>query len=111
MTFSTFGSPVPYLPQAAAIFIARNLGLGTDGMLLAARFVALAVYLAIVGVAIARAPRSKWALCAVGLLPVAMFQAASSVSHDAFTTAVALGRVVGDARPRSTAGNDYALRS
>jgi hypothetical protein len=90
VTFSTFGSPVPYLPQAAAIFVTRQLGFGADGMLLVARFVVLAVYLSIVGVAIARSPRSKWALCAVGLLPVALFQAAPSVSHDAFTTAVAL---------------------
>jgi uncharacterized membrane protein len=90
VTFSTFGSPVPYLPQAATIFVTRQLGLGTDGMLLAARFVVLAVYLTLVGVAIARTPRSKWAFCAVGLLPVALFQAAPSVSHDAFTTAMAM---------------------
>jgi uncharacterized membrane protein len=90
VTFSTFGSPVPYLPQAATIFVARQLGLGADGMLLAARFVVLAVYLTLVGIAIARTPRSKWAFCAVGLLPVALFQAAPSVSHDAFTTAMAL---------------------
>ncbi len=90
VTFSTFGSPVPYLPQSAAIFVARELGLGTDGMLLAGRFTVLAVFIAVVGIAIARAPRSKWAFCAVGLLPVALFQAAPSVSHDAFTTAVAL---------------------
>jgi uncharacterized membrane protein len=90
VTFSTFGSPVPYLPQAATIFVARQLGAGTDVMLVAARFVVLAMYLTIVGIAIARAPRAKWALCAVALLPVALFQAAPSVSHDAFTTAMAL---------------------
>ena len=90
VTFSTFGSPVPYLPQAASIFVTRNLGLGADGMLVVARFTVLAMYLALVAVAIARSPRSKWALCAVGLLPVALFQAAPSVSHDAFTTAMAL---------------------
>jgi uncharacterized membrane protein len=59
-------------------------------MLIAARFAVLATYIAIVAVAIARSPRSKWALCAVGLLPVAVIQSASSVSHDAFTTAIAL---------------------
>lgn len=90
VTFSTFGSPVPYLPQSAAIFVGRQLGLGADGLLLVGRFTVLTVYLAIVAVAIARAPRSKWAFCAVGLLPVALFQAAPSVSHDAFTTAIAL---------------------
>ncbi len=81
---------MPYLPQSAAIFVGRQLGFGTDGLLLLGRFTVLAVYLAIVAVAIARTPRSKWAFCAVGLLPVALFQAAPSVSHDAFTTAIAL---------------------
>ena len=90
VTFSTFGSPVPYLPQSAAVFVARALRADTDVMLIAARFAVLATYIAIVAIAIARSPRSKWALCAVGLLPVAVIQSASSVSHDAFTTAIAL---------------------
>jgi hypothetical protein len=90
VTFSTFPSPVPYLPQSAAVFVARELGFGVDGMLLLGRFTVLAVYIALVAVAIARTPRSKWALCAVGLLPLALFQAAPSMSHDAFTTAMAL---------------------
>jgi hypothetical protein len=90
VTFSTFGSPVPYLPQSAAVFVARTLGADTDTMLIAARFAVLATYVAIVAFAIRRSPRSKWAICAVGLLPVAVIQSASSVSHDAFTTAVSL---------------------
>lgn len=90
VTFSTFPSPVPYLPQAAAAFVARQLGFGADGMLVLARLVVLAVYVGIVGAAIARAPRARWALCAVGLAPVAVYQSASSISHDAFTTAIAL---------------------
>jgi hypothetical protein len=90
VTFSTFPSPVPYAPQTAAVFVTRELGFGTDVMLVVARFAVLATYVAIVGVAIARSPRSKWALCVVGLLPVAVYQSASSISHDAFTTAVAL---------------------
>jgi hypothetical protein len=90
VTFSTFPSFVPYLPQAASVFVTRNLGMGADGMLVVARFVVLAMYVALVGVAIARSPRSKWALAAVGLVPVAVYQSASSISHDAFTTAIAL---------------------
>jgi Predicted membrane protein (DUF2142) len=90
ITFSTFPSFVPYLPQAASVFVTRNLGLDTDAMLIIARFVVLAMYVALVAVAIARSPRSKWALAAVGLVPVAVFQSASSISHDAFTTAIAL---------------------
>ena len=65
---------MPYLPQAASIFVTRNLGFGADVMLVVARFVVLAMYVALVGIAIARSPRSKWALCAAGLLPVAVFQ-------------------------------------
>jgi uncharacterized membrane protein len=90
VTFSTFGSPVPYLPQAAAIGMMRALDLGVDGMLLASRLATLAVYVALVWLAIHRAPRSAWALCATGLLPVALFQTAVSMSHDAVTTAVVL---------------------
>ena len=50
----------------------------------------LAVYVAIVAFAIRRSPRGRWALCAVALIPVAVFQSASSLSPDAFTNAVAL---------------------
>ena len=90
MTFSTFGSPVPYAPQAATLLVVRELGGGAGAMLLAGRFVLLAVYIAIVAIAIRRSPRGRWALAAVALIPVAVFQSASSLSHDAITTAVAL---------------------
>ncbi len=90
VTFSTFGSPVPYAPQAAAAFVTRQLGMDAEGMLVVERFAVLIAYIALVWAAIKRAPRSKWALCAIGLVPVAVFQSASSVSHDAFTTAVSL---------------------
>jgi hypothetical protein len=90
VTFSTFGSPVPYAPQAAAAFVTRELGVDAEGMLIVERFAVLAAYVAVVWLAIRRAPRSKWALCAVGLLPVAVFQSASSVSHDALTTGISL---------------------
>jgi hypothetical protein len=90
VTSSTFGSPVPYLPQAAAIRVARAAGAGIDGMVLASRLAALAAYLAIVWLAIRRATRSRWAFCAVGLLPVALFQASASASHDAVTIALSL---------------------
>ena len=73
--FSTFGSPVPYLPQAAAIFVTRQFGIDVDAMLLLDRFAVLIAYIALVWAAIKRSPRSKWALCAVGPLPVAVFQA------------------------------------
>jgi len=90
VSFSTFGSPVPYIPQATAILIARKAGLGADGMLIAGRFAALVVYLLLVALAIKRAPRAKWAFVATGLLPAAIMQASSSISHDAMTTALVL---------------------
>ena len=90
VTFSTFPSPIPYLPQAASVLVTRTLGVDTDGMLIVARFVVLAMYVALVAFAIARSPRSKWAFCVAGLVPVAVFQSASSISHDAFTTAISL---------------------
>ena len=90
VTFSTFGSPLPYAPQAAAAFVTRELGVDVESMLVVERFAVLAAYVAVAWLAIKRAPRSKWALCAIGLLPVAVFQSASSVSHDALTTAISL---------------------
>jgi uncharacterized membrane protein len=106
VTFSTFGSPVPYAPQAAAIFVARTVGAGVDGMVLAARLATLAVYLALVWLAIRRAPMSRWALCAVGLLPVALFQASVSESHDAVT--IALSLLVVSSALRLVAADDHA---
>jgi len=90
VTFSTFGSPVPYLPQATAILVARKAGAGVDGMLEAARLALLATFLALVAVAVRRTPRGKWAFAAVGMVPVALFQASASLSHDAVTLAVSL---------------------
>ena len=90
VTFSTFGSPVPYLPQAAAIGLARFLGADVGGMELAFRLTTLAVYVTIVAWAIRRTTRSRWAFCAVGLVPAALFQAAASGSHDALTIALSL---------------------
>jgi hypothetical protein len=90
VTFSTFGSPVPYLPQAAAIGVMRSLGTSVDGMVLASRLAARAAYAALVWLAIRRATRSRLAVFAVGLVPVALFQASASASHDAVTIALSL---------------------
>ena len=90
LSSSTFGSPVPYLPQTAVILLARTAGAGAGVMLLLGRVAVLLAYVALVAFAIRRAPRSKWGLCATALVPVAVFQSASSLSHDAMTTAVAI---------------------
>jgi len=91
-SFSTFAwySPLPYLPQAVAAAGVRIGGGGVVGMLLAARLACLLTYVGIAWVAIRRAPVGRWALCITALLPVALFQGATSVSPDAVTTAMAL---------------------
>src|SRR4051794_3811179 len=91
-SFASFAwySPLPYLPQATAVAVVRVGGGGVVGMLVAARLACLLAYVGIVWVAIRRAPVGRWALCITALLPVALFQGATSVSPDAMTTALAL---------------------
>jgi hypothetical protein len=89
-TFSTFGSPVPYAPQALAILVARTAGAEAGGLLVVGRLALLGAYVALVAFAIRRSPRARWGLAATALVPVAVFQSASSLSHDAMTTAVAI---------------------
>jgi hypothetical protein len=90
--FSAFGwySPLPYASQAVVIAPARWVGIGTTGLILLARLANLAVYLALVFVAIRRSPFARWGLAAAALVPVALFQAASSRSPDAVTIGVAM---------------------
>ena len=91
VTFSTFGSPVPYLPQAAAIFVdarARSRR-GRDADRRPHRRCSRCTWRSSRSRSAARRGR-RWALCAVALIPVAVFQSASSLSPDAFTNAVAL---------------------
>jgi uncharacterized membrane protein len=90
VNFSTFGSPLPYVPQAVAIAVARAFGADADGMLHVARLALLAVFLALVATATRRSPRGKWAFAMVGLVPVALFQASASLSHDAITLGISL---------------------
>jgi hypothetical protein len=89
-TFSTFGSPVPYAPQALAVLAARSAGAEAGGLLMVGRLALLGAYVAIVAFAIRRSPQARWGLAATALIPVAVFQSGSSLSHDAVTTAVAI---------------------
>jgi uncharacterized membrane protein len=94
--FSAFGwySAVAYLPQAAAIAVGRALGVGVPGLDLLTRLANLAVYLALVYTAIRRSPFARWGLCVVALLPVSLFQVATSRSPDTITIAVGMLVVV-----------------
>jgi uncharacterized membrane protein len=90
--FSAFGwySPISYLPQSATILVGRGLGLDVRAMAFVARLAGLAAYLALVFFAIRRSPFARWGLCAVALLPVALFQAATSRAPDAITIGVGM---------------------
>ena len=106
--FSAFGwySPISYVPQALAVAVGRGVGVDTRGLVLLARLAGLAAYLALVFVAIRRSPFARWGLCAVGLLPVALFQAASSRSPDAVT--IGVGMLVLGAALRAAQGGTSA---
>jgi hypothetical protein len=80
---------VPYVPQTLTILASRAVGADAGTMLIVGRIVMLAVYVGVVAIAIRRAPRAKWAITAVALVPVALFQSVGW-SHDSITTAVAL---------------------
>ncbi|HEY7136249.1 MAG TPA: DUF2142 domain-containing protein [Acidimicrobiia bacterium] len=87
---STFAwySPLPYLPSAAGVGVARIVGLDFAGILHLARFGQLLAFVGIVFLAIRRTPWAKWPLCAAGLLPLSLF-VASTVTPDAITAAFA----------------------
>jgi hypothetical protein len=88
-TYSTFGSPLPYIPQAVTIGISRAFDPSASTMDTIGRITVLLSYVLLVAVAIRRSPRQKWAFAAVGLLPLALFQSAT-VTHDGLTIAIAL---------------------
>lgn len=81
-------SCVAYLPQAAAIAVARTLGAPPLGLLYAGRLVNLLVATALIAFALCRLPAYRWLLTLVALTPMTLFLRAS-LSADAFTIAVA----------------------
>jgi uncharacterized membrane protein len=84
-----YNSPVPFLPQAVAVRVVDTAGGGVNAMLVAARLAGLVTFLVLGTIAIRRTPRGGWALCAVGLLPITLFQAAT-VTPDTVTTAMVM---------------------
>ena len=95
-TFAWY-SPVGYLPQVIGVGLGRLVGdVGLQVIL--ARLFSLAAYLALCGIAIAAAPRAKWALTAVALLPSSMFSAVTSLSPDGITIAAVLLVITGALR-------------
>ncbi len=81
-------SPVPYLPQAAGIALARGLGSPALGLLYAARLANLLVATALIFLGLRELPSFSWLTTMLALTPMAIFLRASA-SADALGTAVA----------------------
>ena len=81
-------TPVPYLPQAAGIAMARWLGAPALGLLYAARLANLLAATALIWLGLRRLPSYSWLLTMLALTPMALFLRASA-SADALATAAA----------------------
>jgi hypothetical protein len=81
-------SPLAYAPQAAGVVLGRLLGAPPVAYVHLGRLANLALYVALVAVALRLAPAHRYTLLVVALAPMAIFQAAS-LSPDAATNAVA----------------------
>jgi uncharacterized membrane protein len=77
--FSTtaYYSPVSYIPQALGVFIGKILTNIPIISMYLGRLLNLAVWIVLFVVAIRFMPQKKWAMVFVGLIPMALFQAAS----------------------------------
>jgi uncharacterized membrane protein len=81
-------SPVPYLPQATGIVIARGLGASVLGLLYAARLANLLVATALIAAGLRWLPSYSWLITMLALTPMALFLRAS-MSADALAAALA----------------------
>ena len=82
-------TPVPYLPQAAAIGVARFWGPAPLTLLYLARSANLVAYLLLAAAAVRITPIQKWTLAMVALVPMSVYLAAS-LSADAVTIGLSL---------------------
>jgi uncharacterized membrane protein len=81
-------SPVPYLPQAFGIALGRLLSLPPIILFYIGRLFNLAVWIALIQLAIRWIPLHKWVLALLALTPMSVFLGAS-LSADASTNALA----------------------
>ena len=79
---SSFYFPLSFAPQAAGIWLARQLGGGYPAQFAAARAVNVSAALCLAALALAQAPQIALILAALALLPMTVFEV-SSVSPDA----------------------------
>ena len=85
---SAIYSPIPYLPQAIGIFIAKGLDWSVFNILLTARVFNLLAYALLTFYAIKIMPKLKGCLFLLALMPMSLHQAAS-ISGDALLFGVA----------------------
>jgi uncharacterized membrane protein len=70
-------SPISYIPQAIGVGIARLLKMPPVIMMYIGRLFNLVAWISLFYLAIRLMPRKRWALVFIGLIPMALFQAAS----------------------------------
>ncbi|MBF0556353.1 MAG: DUF2142 domain-containing protein [Nitrospirae bacterium] len=85
--YTVLYSPVPFIPQAAAIYAGRRLGGTVLWLVYAGRLANLFVWLALMYLSIRMVPAYKWLFVFLALMPLSLFQGAS-LSADALTNAV-----------------------
>ncbi|MBF0568717.1 MAG: DUF2142 domain-containing protein [Nitrospirae bacterium] len=85
--YTVLYSPVPFIPQAAAIYVGRHLGVTVLWLVYVGRLANFFVWLALMYLSIRTAPAYKWLFVFAALMPLSLFQGAS-LSADAFTNAV-----------------------
>lgn len=88
-TFAAVYTPLPYLPSAAAMRLARVFDAGALEQLVAARTANLVLSWLILGAALRVAPRISWTILAFASLPMAAFVRSTHVS-DSLLGAMAL---------------------
>jgi uncharacterized membrane protein len=82
-------TPVPYLPQAAVLAVARTFEPAPVALLFIARLTGLATSLALIFLAIRTTPMAKWVLVMLALTPTALRQM-SVMSADTVTNATSM---------------------
>ncbi len=85
-----------FIGPTLGVAVGRLVGADVGTQVLLARLASLAVYLALCALGVRWAPRGRWALVAVALLPSSLYAAVTSLSAHGFTIAASV-LVVGSA--------------
>ena len=91
---STVYSPVPYIPQILAIWVARIAWPSVALMYYLGRLANLLVWIALMYLAIRLWPYNKWSMFALALIPMSLSQGAT-MSPDALTNSLAFATIAG----------------